>query len=789
MITSEHMKDKIHEKTALIIHGHFYQPPRENPLSEVIPAQPSAAPLANWNERVYSECYRMNAYSRYLDGYGHVIDIVNNYEYISFNFGPTLLNWLESHHPRTYKRIIEADRTSIERLGHGNAIAQVYNHTILPLASRQDSKMQIAWGVRDFEKRFNRKPEGMWLAETAVNAEVIDDLLDEGISYIILSPYQCDMVETDKGDLKKVNAHEVPYWEPFNVEGSSGRTIPVFFYHPELASSISFGHLLHDADAMYHRLNEIRNTDQVQMINTATDGEIYGHHEPFGDMALAALVKKTEDREDFILSNYAAYLADHPAVKKAVLHVGEGAKGTSWSCAHGVSRWYKDCGCHTGGPEGWNQKWRGPLRDAFNLLSDAIDEAFKKEVAALTECTLDCRNLLEEYVEVMSNFVDLPDFFRNLEDRGCKVRDRQRLAMRLEGQKFKHFMFTSCGWFFNDLAGIEPKQNILYAVQALHLYQDLLDEDVVIEFYALLAKSKSNRRHDGSGKTIALACDRKIAGEVEATAFFVLNRRFAQQKDRRYSYGKYVLNMFTQPDGSEHIYSLHISDTRTLAQYYITATVHVTKDQRGYTIDVDIKNSEAGEVTSARYDSTMIPLELIEEAYGWIDASMNTMSDEEMLKVAKNIRYYTMLINGRKNVASQTLFIESMGTSLSALRSLFTTPQTLPWHKKRTSISDILRFIRMTGKEMEHRTVLRIFSQEIDRISRKIDNLGFNYERGTYLLDVIRVAREQEFQPELTIAQESLRSVIKNQKTDFSASPLTSQLVGELRLELNFSAD
>ena len=355
------------DKTALIIHGHFYQPPRENPLSELIPSQSSAAPLANWNERVYSECYRMNAYSRYLDGYGHVSDIVNNYEYISFNFGPTLLNWMATHHGRTYKRIIEADRTSKDRLGHGNAIAQVYNHTILPLASRRDSRMQIAWGVRDFKQRFNRRPEGIWLAETAVNAHVIDDLLDADISYLILSPYQCNMVETANGDMKQVNAHEVPYWEPFLVEGSSGRTISVFFYHPDLASSISFGHLLHDADAMYRTIRDIREADRVPLINTATDGEIYGHHEPFGDMALAALVKKSCEKDDFMLTNYAAYLNEHPAARKAVLHLGEEGRGTSWSCSHGVSRWYKDCGCHTGGQDGWNQKWRTPLREGFRL--------------------------------------------------------------------------------------------------------------------------------------------------------------------------------------------------------------------------------------------------------------------------------------------------------------------------------------------------------------------------------------------------------------------------------------
>ncbi len=776
-------------KTALIIHGHFYQPPRENPLSELIPAQSSAAPMANWNERVYSECYRMNAYSRYLDGYGHVKDIVNNYEYISFNFGPTLLSWLKTYHYRTYERIIDADRASVKRLGHGNAIAQVYNHSILPLATREDSRQQIAWGMRDFEQRFGRKSEGMWLSETAVNSDVIDDLLDAGISYVILSPYQCSAVEDQHGDMKPVQAHDVPYWEPFLVEGTSGGAISAFFYQPDLASSISFGHLLRDADAMYYRLKDIAEGSGVPMIHTATDGEIYGHHEPFGDMALAALVKKTEERDDFHLTNYGAYLAENPATRKALLHTGEDNKGTSWSCSHGVSRWYKDCGCHTGGPDSWNQKWRGPLREAFDYLARSIDSAFLSRVPELTEETVRADELLTRFVDVMSGFTTLEEYFDTLEKEGKVLVDRHELALLLEGEKFKHYMYTSCGWFFNDLAGIEPKQNINYAVQALALYRQNLDPDTQEQFLTLLSMAKGNRRFDGSGKTIAKSFMGMVQGEIEATAFFLLNRTFAQQKERKHSYGKYELRSLNRLSESGHRYTLHIDDTKTLQRYFINAEIRLPTHTTGYTIDVEIRRDDEEHVSTGRYDSSLIPLEMIEEAYGWIDSSMNTMSDEEMLKVARNIKYYTLLINGRKNVASQTLFVETMGTSLSALRSLFTTPQTLPWNQKRASISDILRFIRRTGKEMEHATVLRIFSQEIERISRKIDALGFNYERGSYLLDVIRTAREQEYQPEITIAQESLRTIIKGDRKAFYTTPLTATLIEEMRRELNFSKD
>ena len=348
-------------------------------------------------------------------------------------------------------------------------------------------------------------------------------------------------------------------------------------------------------------------------------------------------------------------------------------------------------------------------------------------------------------------------------------------------------MYTSCGWFFNDLAGIEPKQNIMYAVQALNCYRENLNESEVKEFYRILSKAKSNRRHDGSGRSIALTCDKMVSGAVEATTYFILNRTFAQQKDRHHTYGKFALTMITVCDNDPFCFSLHFSDTRTLIHYYVKAFIHIPKDRRGYTMDISIRHSEEEEEITEHYDDSYLPLELIEEAYSWIDASMSTMSDEEMLRVARTIKYYTLLIQGKKNVASHTLFIESMGTSLSALRSLFTTPQTIPWSEKRESISDILRFIRLTGREMEHQTVVSIFSQEIERISRKIDTFGFNYERGSYLLDVIRVARGQEYHADITIAQESLREIIKGDGVHDFSTPLTRELIDELRKELNFS--
>ncbi|HKL57376.1 MAG TPA: glycoside hydrolase, partial [Sphaerochaeta sp.] len=370
--------NKINKTTDLILHGHFYQPPRENPRTGIIGKQLSASPYPDWNERIYSDCYNANVHSRYLSGVRRILSMTNNYEYISFNFGPTLLSWLKRKHPDTYSLIIEADKKSVVRLGHGNAMAQSFNHTILPLCTEAEARAQIVWGLEDFSLRFGREAEGMWLPETGINGMVIDLLAEYGLKFVILSPWQCKSVENEEGKMVDLNGKSAPYGKPFILTGDTGATISAFFYHPSLAEGISFGHLLRDADNLYARLLTIKREEGQPLIQTATDGEIYGHHEPYGDMALAALIKKVHERSDFRLTNYATFLEAHPATLHATLHEGEEAKGTSWSCVHGVSRWYKDCGCHTGGDESWNQTWRTPLRQAFDNLGKKIDACIHK---------------------------------------------------------------------------------------------------------------------------------------------------------------------------------------------------------------------------------------------------------------------------------------------------------------------------------------------------------------------------------------------------------------------------
>ena len=350
----------------LILHGHFYQPPRENPFLGEIQKEASAAPAHDWNERITNECYSPNAYSRILDGYGRIIDMSNNYEYISFNFGPTLLDYIAKTRKDLLNRILEADKKSIQRLGYGNAIAQVYNHIILPLAKKEDMRVQIKWGLYNFEKYFGRKSSGMWLSETAINLDVVDALCDCGVKFTILSPYQAHYVKNIQ--TLDVSGGKIDTSKPYWLYGHNGKRIIVFFYDPYISNDIAFQHLLTSSDKLAER---IRNAyGERRLVNIATDGESYGHHEPFADMCLARYFKENAVYDGITPINYEYYLNMFPPIEEVILHEGTGGRGTSWSCSHGVERWRSNCGC--GGYDGCDLSWRGPLRDAFDILRKIV---------------------------------------------------------------------------------------------------------------------------------------------------------------------------------------------------------------------------------------------------------------------------------------------------------------------------------------------------------------------------------------------------------------------------------
>jgi alpha-amylase/alpha-mannosidase (GH57 family) len=510
----------------LCVHGHYYQPPRENPWLETVEVQDSAAPFHDWNERITSECYAPNGASRIVNKSGEIIRIVNNYARMSFNFGPTLLSWLHDFAPRTYRMIQDADKASAARYsGHGSALAQVYNHIILPLANERDARTQIRWGIADFEHRFGRRPEGMWLAETAVNRATLDLLAQEGILFTVLAPHQCARVRrlnpdamrgTPTSSSKKNSAETLPFvttavdapaWNPIWSETTNatvdptqpycvlldeGRSIAVFFYDGPGSRAIAFEGLLNDGETFARRLLGGLQSDkpdtEPQLAHVATDGESYGHHHKHGEMALSYALHYIEQNNLAKLTNYGEYLSRFPPTWEA-----EVVDNSSWSCAHGVERWRSDCGCN-GGRAGWNQQWRGPLREAFDLLRDRTAPLAETVAAPLLKNLWAAR---DAYIHVILDRSpeSIDRFLSAHATHTLTPAERITVFSLLELERHTQLMYTSCGWFFDDISGIETVQIIAYAGRVLQLAAQLFGaEGTALEpaFLELLARAKSN---------------------------------------------------------------------------------------------------------------------------------------------------------------------------------------------------------------------------------------------------------------------------------------------------------
>lgn len=487
----------------LTIHGHFYQPPRENPWLEAIELQDSALPFHDWNERINKECYNPNSVSKIVDSRNRILDVVNNYEYMSYNFGPTLLSWMEQFAPLTYERIIKADIESIpEHNGHGNALAQVYNHIIMPLANEEDKQTQVKWGIRDFEYRFGRKPEGMWLAETAVDDDTLRVLEENGIKFTILSPYQAakfrkkgekEWTDVSWGNIDPARSYR------YYIKSAPGKYIDLFFYDGAISRSVAFDELLKDGNKFSKRLKEgvSECRDYPQLINIATDGESYGHHTKFGDMALAYVLKIKAKDEGFTITNYGEYLEKYRSDCEVDIK-----QASSWSCFHGVGRWKEDCGCSTGGHPGWNQKWRKPLRDALDYLRDELVNIYEEH--GKKYFNNDVWEVRNKYVDVILDRGDMnvrkfqqENFLPNLSDE-----DKVRAMELLEIQRQSMLMYTSCGWFFSEISGIETVQIMKYAARAMQLAAKFTDKNIEEHFLNILAEAKSNIPEHGTGKDI-----------------------------------------------------------------------------------------------------------------------------------------------------------------------------------------------------------------------------------------------------------------------------------------------
>ena len=501
----------------LTIHGHFYQPPRENPWTGMVELQESAHPDHDWNARIAQQCYSPNGASRILSSNGHIEAIVNNYSYMSFNIGPTLMNWIRVQRPDIYNNIKEGDMLSAERLnGHGNAIAQVYNHIIMPLARKKDKLTQIRWGIQDFMFHFNRKPEGMWLAETAINMDTVVALIEEGITFTILSPKQAESFRALKGkeDAPWTNCSDgsIDTTRPYRIipTDSKGKRIceghlDIFFYDAALSTAVSFEHLLKNGASLGNKILNAKNKNKTgnQLISIGTDGESYGHHEAFGDMCAAWLFERFCPQNNIAPVNYGWFLEKNPPEFEVQLK-GAYGEGSSWSCAHGVGRWIRDCGCATGGGPGWNQKWRGPLRQAFDKVKEAADEIFEREFPIISD--FPCWEARDKYIDVMlepENTERKEDFAAGVLRSYAEKEDKINLFFLLEMQKFCLYSYTSCGWFFNDVEGLEPVQNMRYCLRAIELLKRFLPDGNTLEsdVLTILSNIKSNE-HGKTGTEI-----------------------------------------------------------------------------------------------------------------------------------------------------------------------------------------------------------------------------------------------------------------------------------------------
>jgi alpha-amylase/alpha-mannosidase (GH57 family) len=468
------------------IHGHFYQPPRENPFTGEVAAQPSAAPWHDWNARITEESYAANARARILGGDGEVQREINNYERISFDFGPTLLSWLEKGDPDTYRAVIDADAASALRFGgHGSAIAQAYNHTILPLSNARDKVTQVRWGIADFRHRFGREPEGMWLPETAVDKDSLDVLAREGIRFTILSPYQAAAVESADGSWAEVRDGSVDTRFPYLVELGEGRSITVFFYDGPLSREIAFNGLLEDGNDLAARLlvSLGEGGDGPLLAHVATDGETYGHHHRHGEMALAVALEAIDDGTRARLTNYPEYLANHPPSRRASI-----VDDTSWSCSHGVERWRADCGCRTGREPTGHQRWRGPLRSALDWLRDRLTGPFEGLGADLLTDPWRAR---DDYISIVLG--EPPQRFLDEHARpGLDAEGRRRAIGLLEIQEHAMLMYTSCGWFFDDISGLEAVFVLRHAGWVCQLAREFVGVDLEPELKARLEAAPSN---------------------------------------------------------------------------------------------------------------------------------------------------------------------------------------------------------------------------------------------------------------------------------------------------------
>jgi alpha-amylase/alpha-mannosidase (GH57 family) len=642
-------------KRFVCIHGHFYQPPRENPWLETVETQDTAAPYHDWNERICAECYAPNGAARVVNVKNHIMRIVNNYARMSFNFGPTLISWLKENAARTYRMILDGESRSRQRYqGHSSAMAQAYNHMILPLASPRDRVTQIRWGVADYASSFGAKPEGMWLPETAADTATLEALATNGIKFTVLAPHQCKQVRPldDKAEWIPTPDASVDTTRPYLVRFKSGASIAVFFYNGPSSRAIAFEGLLNSGENYVARLKAgFKDSAEPQLVHVATDGESYGHHHKHGEMALAYALRLLEQDKTVNLTNYASFLEQFPPEFECEIN-----DNTSWSCMHGIERWRSNCGCN-GGKPGWNQEWRAPLRQALDELRDALVPLTEQKAGNLFKDVWAAR---DAYIEVVLDrgAEAVERFFAAHQAHKLSDPERVRALELMEMQRHEQLMFTSCGWFFDDLAGIETVQVIAYSARVLQLARQIFGEQAAAlepAFLSRLAQAHSNQLSAGDGAQIYKHCVDTMELHLEqVAAHYAISSVFSSFADetdlycfhvRRISYDIYTSGRGRLALGRAHVASaitgnscsfsfavLHFGDQN------ITAAVKAYSGIDASAFEA-FSADAAGHVQSADFPEV---IRLIDRFYGHANYSLTSLFTDEQRRIVRLILNSTL---------------------------------------------------------------------------------------------------------------------------------------------------
>ena len=736
------------------IHGHFYQPPRENPSLEAIELQDSAYPYHDWNWRITAECYAPNAVSRVLDTENRILKLMNNYSHISFNFGPTLLSWLKTQESKVYEAILEADRISQQRFsGHGSAIAQAYNHMIMPLANHRDRVTQVQWGIRDFESRFGRSPEGMWLPETAVNTETLEVLAENGIKFTILAPRQAKRIRL----LRKVEWQEVSEGlidpsRAYVTTLPSKKKINLFFYDGPISQAVAFEGILSDGQRFAERLlsgfSETRKGPQL--VHIATDGESYGHHHHFGEMTLSYALHHIEETNFAKLTNYGEFLEKHPP-RYAV----EIVENSSWSCGHGVERWRSNCGCNSGGHP-WNQEWRAPLRAALDWLRDRLAPIFEKRLGELLKDPWEARS---DYISVLLDRSDpsRASFFADHAVRALHDHEEVLALRLLEMQRHAMLMYTSCGWFFDELSGLETVQVIQYAARAIQLAEQCCGEQLEPEFLRYLSQAKSNLPEHGDGAQIHEKWVRPALVDIERVAgHYAISSLFENygEKTRIYCYDVERDNFSVEADGKMRLATgaarLRSQITRESAAISF-AVLHLGD----HNVTAGVRPASSGDAESHQK---------LKEAFCGTDTSKAILA----LDQAFNKKTFSLpqLFRDQQRKITNTILDESLTSAAAVYRTIF------------ESQASLIRFLNglsipvpkalMSAAEIALNSQLE---QALERPERDTESI-----RG-----ILKEAEGCKIVLDTTTLEYAMRRRVKKEAEVFATNPRDPALVARLR--------